>query len=237
MKTYIWTLPIRIFHWLLVIALILAYIFGEEDSFLKIHVAFGYFVGVLLVYRIIYGLIGSRYARFRDFPVSFSSLWGFASNMNESKKKHIGHNPFSSVVMLAIFFDALLVVISGILTLTAKGQGFLKNILFLTDAEMYKEMHEAFIAVLISLVVLHIAGLVVDRITNKSAGTIQSMFTGYKDVTGENAKESKFLNIFFIIIMIFSVYVFASTLNSSITGEEENEKYLHEDNEKNDDED
>lgn len=207
MKTYIWTLPIRISHWLLVIGLILAYMLGEEDYFLKSHVALGYFVGILLTYRIIYGIMGSKYGRFRNFPIGFNSIREFFSNMNESKNKHIGHNPVSSVVMLMIFLDTFLIVATGILSLTAKGQGFLKNtITGIRGNEIYAEMHEVFITILIGLVVLHLVGLIFDRIFNKKTGTIQSIFTGFKNVNGENIAESKFQNIFMIIVLAFAGY-------------------------------
>lgn len=54
MKTYIWPLPIRIFHGLFVLGLVLAFVFGETDSFYKFHVACGYLVGILLLYKLIY---------------------------------------------------------------------------------------------------------------------------------------------------------------------------------------
>jgi cytochrome b len=227
MKTYIWTLPIRISHWLLAIGLVLAYILGEEDDFLKLHVAFGYFVGVLLTYRFIYGITGSKYARFRNFPIGINSIREYFLNMNERKNKHIGHNPVSSVVMLMIFLDTFLVVATGILSLTAKGQGFLKDtITGIRGNEIYAEMHEVFIAILIGLVVLHLVGLIVDRISNKKAGTIQSIFTGYKNVNGENSKENKLQNIFLVIVLAFAGYIFSSTLNSDIVNSEETENQL-----------
>jgi cytochrome b len=152
--------------------------------------------------------------------------------MNESKNKHIGHNPVSSIVMLMIFLDTLLVVVSGILSLTAKGQGFFKDIIpSIKGNEIYTEMHEVFIAILIGLLALHIVGLIVDRIFNKKAGTIQSIFTGFKNVNGQNGVESKFQNIFLVVVLLFAGYVFSSTLNSNIANREGVENQMQQDEE------
>ena len=58
MKTYIWSLPTRLSHWLVAIALVVAYILGGEEESINIHAAFGYLAGTLILFRIIWGILG-----------------------------------------------------------------------------------------------------------------------------------------------------------------------------------
>jgi len=67
MKSYIWTLPTRVFHWSLAIGFTTAYILGDFDKFENLHFAFGAFVGTLILFRIVFGIFGPRYSNFKDF--------------------------------------------------------------------------------------------------------------------------------------------------------------------------
>lgn len=228
MKTYVWTIPMRIFHWMLVLGLIAAYFLSEEDELLKFHVAFGYSVGMLIIYRIVYGFLGAEYSRFSAFPVRISSIRKYASNIKGSKSMFMGHNPFSAVVMLLIFIDVLLVVFTGILSLASMNQGIFKNLITHRN-NAFRELHETFVNILIVLVIMHLAGLIIDRFQNKEAQTIKSIFTGYKNGSGTNIKENRWHNILFIAVIIIITIVFAVTMKSDITGEDGNEhQFQHE---------
>ena len=64
----VWDVPTRLFHWLLVLLVALAWVTGEaEGSMFTVHQLAGYGVAVLLVFRVIWGFAGSRHSRFSDF--------------------------------------------------------------------------------------------------------------------------------------------------------------------------
>jgi cytochrome b len=228
MKTYVWTIPMRIFHWLFVLGLVAAYILGEDDDLLKLHVAFGYTVGILVIYRFIYGFVGAKYSRFSAFPVRIGSLREYAFNIKKLKGTYVGHNPFSALVMLLIFIDVVLAVITGIMSLASMNQGILKS-LVVHDSEAFKELHEVFANILIPLVIIHLLGLIIDRFQNKESGTIQSIFTGYKNVEGTNVKESRWHNLGVFVVISLLILAFTMTMKSDIVNTDDEDQIHYED--------
>ena len=82
MKTYIWTLSSRLFHWMFPLSFTLAFILTEKHN-LGIYAGLGVLVGMLVIYRIIQGFTGPRYVHFRDFPVSPSAVRSFLTGMKQ----------------------------------------------------------------------------------------------------------------------------------------------------------
>jgi cytochrome b len=196
MKTYTWSLPTRLFHWLLAIGIIAAYFLGEEEELINLHSSIGYGIGILVIFRIIWGFAGPSYSRFSDFPIGIGTIRSYTKNIFRHKHDSPGHNPLASVVMLGIILVTALIVCSGIALLSSRGDGFFPGFSIGLGSEALKELHEIFVNLLIALVILHLAGNAVDFLTNRKAGTLQSMFTGYKNLEGKNAR----LNAFQVIL-------------------------------------
>lgn len=205
MKTKIWSLPTRLFHWLLTIGVVCAYLLAE--SFFGMHMAFGLMAGTLLVFRIIWGFAGPRYSKFRDFNMSKTAFIETYKN----KKNPAGHNPLASVVMIAIITFALLTVISGMLAYASEGKGLLAFLAIEGRGE-FEEIHEFFINLLLITVALHLVGLVVDAIKNRQTGTITSMFTGNKNIDAEGVRLSFRQKIFSFVWIISAITIFAVTV-------------------------
>ncbi|MGZ8270267.1 MAG: cytochrome b/b6 domain-containing protein, partial [Methylophilus sp.] len=66
-QVVVWDIPVRIFHWLLVVSFAGAWLSAESEKYQLIHYAFGYTAGALVLFRIIWGFVGTKYARFYDF--------------------------------------------------------------------------------------------------------------------------------------------------------------------------
>lgn len=207
MKTYIWSVPTRSFHWLMVIGLVGAYVLGEEESNMNIHSAFGYMVATLVLFRLLWGFVGPKYSRFKDFPVSKKSLVEFFTNMKASKDKYPGHNPAASLVMLVILVVVLVVSFTGILALAAEGNGPIR-FLNIGKTDFYKELHEAFVNILIALVILHLIGILADRFLHGNSRTLFSMFTGYKALSGDGIKLNSFQKIFSTLFIFTAIGLF-----------------------------
>lgn len=232
MKTYIWSLPTRIFHWLLVIGMVAAYLVAEEEELLNIHSSIGYAVGILLIFRIIWGFAGPKYSRFSDFPVGITALKSFFADMKASKSKSPGHNPAASLVILGIILLGLVIVVSGALLLASKGQGFFSSVSVGVSSKTLKGIHEIAVNVVIALVIFHLLGNLVDFIFNKKVGTLQSMFTGYKSIEGESVKLSSFQKILATVGIVSAIAIFPySELNQKIVLKSENKEQPGKENE------
>lgn len=226
-KSYIWSVPTRVFHWLFVLFVLLAFLTDDEDRLLNYHVIVGYGILILLVFRGFWGLFGPKYSLFKDFPVSLQKAKDFIKNIFDNKQKYIGHNPLASFVLIAMLIVAFLTVISGILLFgIQEGKGILAflNTPYFKEMKLFKEIHELLSNLFIALIVAHVSGVIVDRLLHKKDETLNSIMTGYK-VTLED--ESIKLNvyqkifasimfIFFIGFLCFSFYKPTNILTASI---------------------
>jgi len=238
MKTYIWSLPTRIFHWLLVIGMVAAYILSEEEELLNFHSSIGYMVGILIIFRIIWGFVGPKHSRFTDFPIGLNSIKLFITDMKTSKSHSPGHNPIASLVMLGIILFSLLIVVSGILLLSAKGQGLFASFTVGLSEDTLKGIHEIAVNIVIALVIAHLLGNIVDFIFNKKVGTLQSMFTGYKNIEGESIKLNSLQKTIAIVSLLAAIAIVPySVLNQKISVEKENQQQENTGNNESEEED
>jgi cytochrome b len=210
-KSYIWSLPTRVFHWLFVLFILLAYISAEEDRWLNYHAIAGYAILILLFYRIIWGFFGPKYSLFKDFPIGIEKLKEFLINIFEKQGKYIGHNPLASYVMFSIYIVCFLVIITGVFAYgIQEGKGILSflNSSFFKEMELFEEIHEILTTLFIILIVFHILGVFSEWFLHSQNETVNSIFTGFKQT---NNNESIKLNIYqivfsFIMLLLFLGY-------------------------------
>lgn len=178
----VWDPVVRFFHWSLVSAFAIAYI--TEGDFLSIHSWAGYFILGLLSIRIIWGFIGSSYARFKDFIYSPALIKQYLKDILALKaKRYIGHNPAGGAMVILLLISLLMATSSGVLLYGAAEQagplggwfsetgGMLPDIL--------EEIHEFFANFTLFLVCLHIAGVVFESLLHKE-NLVSSMISGFK---------------------------------------------------------
>lgn len=222
-KSYIWTLPTRIFHWMLVFYIIIMFITSEEESWLTWHVAFGYAIGILLLFRIVWGFIGPLYSRFGDFPLSKESLISFILTIRRQKTEYARHNPAASWVMIGIVITLIFISISGMLTYgVQEGRGlfsFLNTTLF-KEMEFFAEMHEFFFYFLLLLIAMHLGGILSDRLLHPNVDTLHSIFSGYKylDVKeSELTSIQKYVAVLFLTLALISPFYVLMSEDSVFT--------------------
>lgn len=192
MKTvYVWSLPTRLFHWLLVLFIVAAYLSADEEAWLERHAAFGVAAGILMLYRLLWGVMGPDYSRFRDFNMSLSSLKNYLLTLFAQEKHYVGHNPAASFAMIGIITVTLLLALSGLLTYGIQENRGLFAFLhgsFFRDMELFEAVHETLSTLLLILIGAHVGGVMLERTMHPEADTLGSIFSGRKRIEGRNVK-------------------------------------------------
>lgn len=219
MKSYIWGLPTRLFHWLLAIGFTITYILGDFENLSNFHFGFGAFVGSLIFFRLLYGFLGPKYSHFSDFPIGLRSQIGFLKSIFSRTKLYTGHNPSASVIMLMILVVGLLCSISGYGLYSAENN----SILFGIGEESLKEIHEILANSFLILVIVHLIGILSDLVLHKSKSSLLSMITGYKNIEAEDVKLTGFQKIFSFVWILVPIIMFYFG-NGLQINEKENEK-------------
>ncbi|WP_294965489.1 cytochrome b/b6 domain-containing protein [Sulfurimonas sp.] len=181
-KIYVWSLFTRLFHLLLVVAVGVVFVIVEFESLLSYHAIVGYTVGLLFVFRIIWGFMDVRYSKFKDFNFNLKDLIEYMFNIFGDKKEYLGHNPASSWAVIAMMILGLASVVSGVIVYgTQEGMGLLSflNISLFKDMDLFEDIHELFANAFMAVIFMHIAGVVLDKVLHKS-DAVGSMIDGYK---------------------------------------------------------
>ena len=178
----VWDPLLRIFHWSLVSLFLFAFI--TEDDFLDLHVIAGYIIIGLIVFRLIWGVIGPRHARFSNFVQSPSQVKSYLKDVLLFRaKRYLGHNPAGGAMVIALLVSITMTVFFGMLTYGAMEfsgplAGMVSGVSD-TLAEGFEEVHEFFANFTLFLVGLHVIGVVVASLQHRE-NLVQSMIDGYK---------------------------------------------------------
>jgi cytochrome b len=178
MKFRIWDLPLRVFHWLLVLAVLFSFITVKiGGNAMEWHARLGYFVLALLLFRLIWGFVGSHYARFSNFIKGPRSLIDYLKNPQQTP----GHSPLgalSVVVLLSLFGFQ---VIAGLFASDEIAfDGPLVKYVSSAWVELMTSLHRLNEPVLLTLVLVHIGAIVYYK-KIKRHDLIQPMITGDKN--------------------------------------------------------
>ncbi len=164
----VWDPMVRLFHWSLVALFAFCYLSAEEWG--SAHINAGYAVAALIFFRVIWGLIGSRHARFSDFVYSPATVAKFVGDtMLMRARRYIGHNPAGGVMVIALLVMVAVISTTGFMMTTDAYWGI----------EWVSDLHSLSVDVTIGLIMLHIAGVVFASIEHKE-NLVRSMFTGRK---------------------------------------------------------
>ena len=200
----IWDPLVRIFHWSLVATFAIAYLTGDEES--RLHELAGYAVLGLVAIRIVWGFVGTRYARFRDFVYRPSTVAAYAKDMLTGKpKRYLGHNPLGGAMIVALLVSLLATGATGfaaqqaqagsptVSAITARVAAWTPDIVARAVAdddedgrggkqeEVWGEVHEFFANLTLVLVGLHVGGVLLGSLAHRE-NLVRAMFTGRKSV-------------------------------------------------------
>lgn len=166
----VWDPVVRIFHWGVAIAFLIACLTAEELD--GIHRATGYLIAALLAVRVVWGLIGTKYARFIDFVRSpRTALEYLLQSRDGTAPRYLGHNPAGGLMAIALMGLLGGICYTGYLMTTPQWWG----------SELMEGLHETLVNGTIGLIVLHILGNLFSSIVHRENLTL-SMITGRKRV-------------------------------------------------------
>lgn len=186
-RILVWDLPVRLSHWLMVACFAGAWITAEEDQWRRLHAVLGYTMALLAAFRIFWGVIGTRHAKFKNFVRGPGETLRYLRRMLRGDPPHYtGHNPAGAVAIVALLAMTLLLTGSGWLAYTR-------------DAEWLGETHELLANVMIGLVALHVAGALAGSWLHRE-NLVGAMFTGRKRGRPDEATERPMLPVALIML-------------------------------------
>ncbi len=208
----IWDLPTRLFHWLLVVLFAFSYISGEiGDDMLRWHFLSGYAIMTLVLYRIVWGFVGSRTARFSDFIKGPGvTLHHLRDMFSTARSRDVGHNPLGGLMIVALLLLLLVQVITGLFA-QDRNLNFGPLALLVSDktSHFLKEIHETTVNILLVLIGLHVAA-VLFYLVFKRENLVVAMFSGEKQLDlppGMEPKQSSpYLALLVLIVCAAIVY-------------------------------
>src|ERR1700728_1658119 len=154
--TRVWDLGVRMFHWLAGAAVAIALVSGPfwPRNLLNIHLAAGAALGGLVVFRMLWGLMGSTYARFSSFPIPLTAINADLAGLVAGRRpRYRGHNPLGSLMALALLAIVALSVMTGVVTLGGVDkQGPLAFVTSYDAGKATLELHQALAYGLLALI-------------------------------------------------------------------------------------
>ncbi|MGQ8363989.1 cytochrome b/b6 domain-containing protein [Glaciecola sp. 1036] len=175
----VWDFPTRLFHWLLVAALIFQYVSGEIlDDAMQWHFYIGYFTIGLIVFRLLWGFVGHTHSRFSQFIVGPGRVVNYVKG--QDSQHYLTHNPLGALSVIAILAIVATQAISGL---------FIDDDIFFQGpwyaavdkdtVSLANTIHHTFYKVIIGLAILHIIAIGFYQRVKKQA-IVQSMIHGKK---------------------------------------------------------
>ncbi|MBL8643499.1 MAG: cytochrome b/b6 domain-containing protein [Rhodospirillaceae bacterium] len=197
-KIKVWDVPVRLFHWILVLLIGLSYATGEFGGFdfimpvtgnmvpnMNLHMWSGLSILALVIFRVVWGVLGSDTAKFSDFVKGPGAVMGYLGGLFKKGTKVIaGHNPAGGLVVVAILILLLMQAGTG---LFAKEDDFfgiagpLNSLVSEDTAKMLTSRHHQIWEAIEILIVLHIAASIFYWLVLKQ-NLIVAMFTGQKEI-------------------------------------------------------
>lgn len=167
-EVLVWDAPVRVCHWLMVLCFTGAYLTAEHERWRLVHVTLGYTMAGLVAFRLVWGLVGTRHARFASFVRGPAAVARHARSLLAGRPEPgIGHNPLGALAIIALLGLTLAVTAAGWATFHELG------------GHWVEEFHEAAANLLLAMVGLHVAGVVLESWLQHES-LVAAMITGRK---------------------------------------------------------
>jgi cytochrome b len=167
-RILIWDAPVRVFHWLLALSFFGAYLTAESERWRLVHVTLGYTAGGLVVFRLLWGLFGTRHARFADFVRGPKAVLRYLGSLLRGQPEHhAGHNPAGALAIVALLGLTCITVLLGWANYSELG------------GEWVEEGHELAANLMLLVVGVHVGAVVLASWLHRE-NLVRAMVTGRK---------------------------------------------------------
>jgi cytochrome b len=174
-KILVWDWPVRFGHWLMVGGFIIAWLTAESETFRLVHAISGGIVLAVATFRLPWGFIGTRYARFVDFVRGPTALKAYAGSLLKLEPEHhLGHNPAGGWAIVLLLGLGILTGLTGWANYNDIGGNLLE------------ELHEGLAATMLTVVIVHLIGVASGSLLH-GENLVRTMITGFKNGLPEQA--------------------------------------------------
>ena len=195
-RILVWDLPIRVFHWLQALSFAAAYLTAFSERLRNDHVALGYIMLGLLGFRLLWGFVGTRYARFSSFLYNPKEIYSYLLAMYKGESAHyLGHNPAGSVSVWLLLVLGMFVCVSGVMALQDNA------------SDLVVDLHGLSTNIMLGVIMLHLVGVLMSSILYRE-NLVRSMFTGLKSADSDEGIQRTYRWLGLLIIAAVVVFWF-----------------------------
>ena len=168
----VWDAPVRVFHWLMVLCFAGAWLSAESERWRLLHVTLGYTMAGLVAWRLVWGLMGTRHARFAAFVRGPATVLAYLRSLVQGRPEHhVGHNPAGALAIVAMLGLTAVIGLTGWATYN--------EIALPWPASWSEELHEGAATLMLAVVGGHLLGVVLSsRVHHENLA--RAMLTGRK---------------------------------------------------------
>ncbi len=187
-RVRIWDAPTRLFHWVLVLLVFFSWL-TQENGWMDLHFLSGESILALLLFRLIWGFVGSDSARFCGFLKSpMAAIEHLKHLRRREPDTELGHNAAGGWMVLGLLGLLLLQVGTGLFSNDDDSftEGPLKHLVSKSLSDWLSELHGFVFTLIVIAVALHVTAIVVYLVV-KGHNLVRPMITGCKDIEGPAA--------------------------------------------------
>lgn len=211
-RTLVWDVPVRVFHWLMVACFACAWLTAETERWRLVHVSLGYGLAALVVFRLLWGLIGTRHARFASFVRGPAAVLRYVKSLTGPRPEHhTGHNPAGGWAILALLGLAAIVVGTGWANYQDLG------------GEWLEELHEGAATAMLAVVGLHVGGVIVSSWLHRE-NLVRAMVTGRKQAAPSEGIRAPWRSVGALLIAIVVGVMAWSWTSQRVAGSQGSDK-------------
>ena len=167
-RILVWDLPTRLFHWSLALCFTGAWLTSDSERQQLLHFLFGYSLFGLIAFRLVWGVVGTRYARFAQFVRGPRAVLHYLRALWQRRPENgVGHNPAGAVAIVLLLGLGFGTALTG--WLMASGRA----------GDALEEVHEALATAMLALVGVHVLAVIASSVLHRR-NLVRAMVTGYQ---------------------------------------------------------